>query len=114
MQRINVARITTEARHTTTVKLTLEDEAGNKETIDARVVYRGMSLKAVTELQDKLKEKDGRQSLIKGLAEVVIALPDFGDADGNEVKPTPEFFDSLDGRVLIAINRAITKDNDPE
>jgi hypothetical protein len=113
-KKINARRVTTAARHTVTVPLKLEDEQGNVEQVEARVVYRGLSLRSVADLDDRLKDEDGRNNLIKGLSEIVIALPDFGDDDGNEITPDAEFFDTLDTKVLRAINRAIRRDNNPE
>jgi hypothetical protein len=112
-KKIGVARISSEARHTVTVKLTLEDEAGNVEQVDARVVYRGMSLRASAALRERLEEMDPRVQLVKGLAATVIALPDFVGGEGEAVEPSEEFFDTLDSVVLNKISDAIAEDRVP-
>lgn len=112
-KKISVARLGAEARHTVTVKLSLEDEVGNVEEMDARVVYRGLSLKAGAELDATLEGLDERAALIRALAGVVISLPDFAGEDGEPVAPTEEFWDTLDTVVLYAINTAITEHRNP-
>lgn len=113
-KKISVARVSTGARHTVTIPLVLEDEAGNVETIEARVVYRGISLKDGELLDEELgKLKTVREQNIFALSSVVIALPDFVDEGGEPVKPTAEFFDTLDTAVLNRIDQAIQDDRSP-
>jgi hypothetical protein len=112
-RKISVARLGAEARHTTTVTLTLEDEVGNVETVEARIVYRGLSLKTGAELEAQLENLDERASLIKALSGVVISLPDFAGDDGEPVAPTEDFWDTLDTVVLHAINTAIREHRNP-
>lgn len=112
-KKISVARLTGEARHTTTVKLTLEDEVGNVEEFEARVVYRGLSLKTGAELEAQLEDLDERASLIKALSGVVISLPDFAGDDGQPPAPTEDFWDTLDTVVLYAVNTAIQEHRNP-
>lgn len=112
-KKINVARLGADARHTVTVKLTLEDEVGNVEVTDARVVYRGLSLRTGAELESQLEGLEERPALIKALSGVVILLPDFAGEDGEAVAPTEEFWDTLDTVVLHAINTAIQEHRNP-
>lgn len=112
-RKISVARLGAEARHTVTVKLTLEDEVGNVEEFDARVVYRGLSLRTGAELESQLEGLDERPALIKALSGVVISLPDFAGEDGEPVAPTEEFWYTLDTVVLHAINTAIREHRNP-
>jgi hypothetical protein len=112
-KKINVARLTSEARHTVTVKLKLEDEIGNVEEMDARVVYRGMSLRDAAALDEKLEGKDARTQLIEALAVIVIALPDFAGENGEPVEPTVEFWDTLDTVVLNHIHDRVMEDRVP-
>lgn len=112
-KKIHIARLTGEARHTTRVKLTLEDEAGNVEEVEARIVYRGLSLKTSAELEGQLEGLDERASLIKALSGVVISLPDFAADEGAPIQPTEEFWDTLDTVVLNAIYAAIEEHRNP-
>lgn len=113
-KKINVARLSGDARHTTTVKLTLEDEVGNVEETEARIVYRGLSLRTGAELEAQLEGLDERAALIRALSGVVISLPDFaGGEDGEPVEPTEAFWDTLDTVVLYAIHKAISEHRDP-
>lgn len=112
-KKINVARVTSDARHTVKVPLTLEDDAGNVETAEARVVYRGLSLRASAALDEQLSGLSEREGLIKALSSVVIALPDFVRGEGEAVEPDEELWDTLDTVVLNAIYQAIQDDRDP-
>lgn len=113
-KKISVARLTSQARHTVIVPLTLEDEAGNVEKVDARVVYRGISLKEGAALDEQLEKlPDNRAKLVFILTSNVISLPDFVGDGGDPVEPTHEFFDALDTVVLNRIHDAITEDRNP-
>jgi hypothetical protein len=112
-KKISVARLGAEARHTVTVKLTVEDEVGNIEELDARIVYRGLSLKTGAELDAQLAGLDNRASLIKALSGLVISLPDFAGDDGQPPAPTEEFWDTLDSAVLNTIYDAILEHRNP-
>lgn len=112
-KKISVTRLTSEARHTVKVPLTLEDEAGNVEEVEARVVYRGLSLRSSVQLDEQLQGLDERASLLKALSSVVISLPDFAGEEGATVEPTEEFWDTLDTVVLNAVYKAIEDDRDP-
>lgn len=112
-KKISVARLTTDARHTVRVPLTLEDDAGNVEQIEARVVYRGISLREGAALGEALEGKTLREAHVTMLSTMVVALPDFVDDSGDPVAPTADFFDGLDTAVLNRINNAIEEDRDP-
>jgi hypothetical protein len=89
------------------------EENGHKETETMRVVYRGITMIEADELEKRMtegiKEGNHREVLIAWLAESVIELPDLVDGD-QPVKPSVEFFGSLDTKFLSQIHKTIVDD----
>lgn len=112
MSKIDLAKLRSGGRHTTTARLVFENGDGTKTTEEMRIVYRGVSLREGQEIEnrvDALAESDKRQALIDALCAVVLELPDVEDA-GAPVKPDQEFFATLDTYYLNRINQAIQDD----
>lgn len=113
MSKLNLQKLkaTAGSRHTATVKLPFEDAATGKVTTEEmRVVYRGVSLREGAEIEARAEAaSDERAALVAALCEVVIELPDVED-NGQPVKVSAEFFETLDTFYLNRINRAIQED----
>lgn len=110
MSKMNVKRLASGGRHTVVVKLPFEDEKGNLTHEEMRVVYRGVSLREGAAMEARAEATaDKRDAVIAALCEVVLDLPDVED-DGRAVKPSAEFFATLDTFYLNRINDAIQED----
>ena len=110
MSKVNLKRLSSGSRHTVTVKLTFEDN-GAVTTEEMRVVYRGVSLREGAEIEARVEAMTNRrEALIAALCEVVLELPDVVDDGGAAVKPSAEFFATLDTFYLNRINTAIQED----
>lgn len=151
---INVERVTTKARHTTTFKLVLLDEHDEPREEELRVIYSGISLRGAREMEqeidaaieldarraamrdERLRQYDEacrkaekarkplpaapeedehepgsayREALINQMVKTVLRLPDLVDGEGQETKPSVEFFETLDTSVLNTMSNAIKR-----
>ncbi len=113
MKPIELKRLVSGGRHTVVVRLPFEDKGGTETFEEMRVVYRGTSLREGGEIEAKAIAEaattDQRTALINVLTEVVMELPDIVD-NGQPIKPTADFFATLDTFYLNRINAAIQED----
>jgi hypothetical protein len=114
MSKLQLSRLTNTAaaRHTVTVKLPLAGDGGVVKEEQMDVVYRGMSLREMTEMEERLAKlpEDDATRLAMALAETVVGLPGVEGEEGAAVEPSVEFFQTLDVFVLHRINKTIRED----
>ncbi|MCA1567239.1 MAG: hypothetical protein LC803_16625 [Acidobacteria bacterium] len=105
------------APHRATATLTFFKENGDKETVEADVFYRGLSLDETEEFPDLegLEGKERAAAVAKQLAFLVLSIPLFGVGVGDEfsVKPDEKYFGGMDTTHVDAISKAIEESTSP-